>query len=274
MTKSMRMIEENVKLCDGVIYVLDARAPFACLNKNLIKIFGEKPVVFVLNKADLISAKQISEIKNNFAKEGIKIIPANGTLKKDVAAIYAETVSRFENKINKAAEKGIKTIIRMMVAGIPNTGKSTVINSLCGEKRAVTGDKAGVTRGKQWIRLKDIELLDTPGTMPPKFENQYYARHLAYIGSINDGILDMQSLCLDYLSEIKDRFPLELKEKYGVDPDGEPIEIFDAICKKRGFLFKGNEYDYERGARAVFDDFRKGRAGKICLETERCDEKD
>ena len=275
MTKSMRMIEENVKLCDGIVYVLDARAPFACVNKKLIKVFGGKPVVYVLNKSDLISSGHVSEIKSNFAKEGIKVIPANGTLKKDASRIYDEVVSRFSEKISKAKEKGINKTLRIMVAGVPNTGKSTVINSLCGEKRAVTGDKAGVTRGKQWIRLKDLELLDTPGTMPPKFDNQCYARHLAYIGSVNDAILDMQTLCLDYLGETAEKFPLEIKEKYGVDPNGvTPLEIFDLICRKRGFLFKGNEYDYERGARAVLDDFRKGRAGKICFETQRIYEDD
>ncbi|MBP5193283.1 MAG: ribosome biogenesis GTPase YlqF [Clostridia bacterium] len=270
MTKSMRMMEESVKLCDGIIYVVDARAPFACVNANLFKIFANKPVLIVVNKADLVAVADLDKIVANLGKEGYAAVCVNGTLQKEVAKIYSAVVGLLAEKISKNKEKGVNKPLRMMVAGIPNTGKSTVINSLCGEKRAITGNKAGVTRGKQWIRLKDIELLDTPGTMPPKFENQYYARHLGYIGSINDDILDLESLCLEFIGEMKEGYPNELKEKYGLsDISGEPLGIFEEICKKRGYLFKGGEYDYTRGARAVFDDFRKGRMGRICLETQR-----
>ncbi len=273
MTKSMRMMEENVKLCDGVIFILDARAPFACINNTLLGVFGDKPVLYILNKSDLVSKDQIFLIQKSFQAEYKSVIPVNGTLKKDVEKIYAESVKYFSERINRAKEKGVNKALRVMVAGVPNTGKSTIINSLCGEKRAITGDKAGVTRGKQWVRLKDIELLDTPGTMPPKFDNQYYAAHLAYIGSINDDILDLETLCLNFLEEMQKNFPNELQTKYGLTDFSEkiPLDIFDEICKKRGFLFRGGEFDYERGARAVLDDFRKGRIGKICLETERYD---
>ena len=273
MTKSMRMMEENVKLCDGVIFILDARAPFACINNTLLGVFGDKQVLYILNKSDLVSKDQIFLIQKSFQAEYKSVIPVNGTLKKDVEKIYAESVKYFSERINRAKEKGVNKALRVMVAGVPNTGKSTIINSLCGEKRAITGDKAGVTRGKQWVRLKDIELLDTPGTMPPKFDNQYYAAHLAYIGSINDDILDLETLCLNFLEEMQKNFPNELQTKYGLTDFSEkiPLDIFDEICKKRGFLFRGGEFDYERGARAVLDDFRKGRIGKICLETERYD---
>ena len=271
MTKSVRAIEESVKLCDGVIYICDARAPFACMNNMLSEIFGNKPVIYVLNKADLVSESHLSQVKNAFSREGKICVAANGTIKKDVNAIYDKLMSLFSERVNRARDKGVFKSVRAMVAGVPNTGKSTIINTLCGEKRAVTGDKAGVTRAKQWVKLKDIELLDTPGTMPPKFENQYYARHLAYIGSINDAILDAETLCLEFIAEMKEKFPDVLSEKYSLKDisDKEPLAVYDDICKTRGFLFKGGEYDYERGARAVLDDFRKGRIGKICLETER-----
>jgi len=125
-----------------------------------------------------------------------------------------------------------------MVCGIPNTGKSTVINSLAGKKQAMTGDKAGVTKGKQWIRLEGIELLDTPGTMPPSFENQIYAHHLAYIGAINDAILDMESLLLDFIEEITALYPSAIQERYGVTPAEKPIETYELICKSRGFILR------------------------------------
>ena len=275
MTKSMRMMEENVKLCDGIIYVLDSRAAFACINAKLLKIFEGKPVLFVLNKADLITAADAAKLVSQFKAEGYSAVAVNGTVKKDASLIYAETVKMLSEKIARNREKGVQKVLRVMVAGVPNTGKSTVINSLCGEKRAVTGDKAGVTRGKQWIKLRDIELLDTPGTMPPKFENQHYARHLAFIGSINDGILDVETLCFEFIKETAKTHPNQLMEKYSLTSveDKEPLEIFDEICKRRGFLLRGNEFDYERGGKAVIDDFRKGRIGKICLETERYYEK-
>mgnify|MGYP002801834758 FL=1 len=153
-----------------------------------------------------------------------------------------------------------------MVAGIPNTGKSTVINALAGGKRAVTGDKAGVTRGKQWIRCAGFELLDTPGTMPPSFENQTLAQHLAYIGSINDDILDFYGLSLELLRELAENYPALLRERYAIEEISSPAEMLGGICKRRGFVLRGGEYDLERGARALMDDFRKGRIGKITLE--------
>ncbi len=271
MTKSVRMMEENVKLCHGIIFVLDARAPFACVNEKLLTLFGSKPVLYALNKSDLIDKSAVSAIVASFKKEGKTVIPTNGTLKKDVNVLYGAVCEMLLPVIEKNREKGISKPLRVMVAGVPNTGKSTVINSLCGEKRAVTGDKAGVTRGKQWIKLKDIELLDTPGTMPPRFENQYYAKHLAYIGSINDAILDKESLCLELLGELKTVAEKDLREKYGLSDISKmaPLELYDAICRRRGFILRGNEPDYERGARAIIDDFRKGRIGKICLETQR-----
>lgn len=275
MTKSMRMMEENIALCDGIIFVLDARAAFSCLNEKLLKVFGSKPVVYALNKSDLISKECASLLVKNLQSEGKRVVSLNGTQKRDVANLYNAVTESLKERIESYKKKGIVRPLRVMVAGVPNTGKSTIINSFCGEKRAVTGDKAGVTRGKQWIRLKDIELLDTPGTMPPKFENQYYAKHLAYIGSINDAILDKDGLCLELISELSLKYPDCLCKKYGIENIGEfqPLEIFEIICKKRGFIMRGNEFDYERGAIAILDDFRKGRIGKICFETEKYNEK-
>ena len=159
--------------------------------------------------------------------------------------------------------------MRFMVAGLPNTGKSTIINTMSGAKKAETGNKAGVTRSNKWIRLGTFDLLDTPGTMPPNIENQTYARHLAFIGAMNDDILNTEDLALELIAELKTIAPAEMREKYKLETvDLPPLEIFDAICKKRGYLLRGGESDYERAAKAVIDDFRKGRIGKIALETE------
>ena len=153
-----------------------------------------------------------------------------------------------------------------MVAGVPNTVKSTLINLLAGSKRAQTGDKAGVTRGKQWIGCGSFELLDTPGTMPPAFENQTLALRLAYVGSINDDILDLDDVALALLEELFQKYPQRLAERYDIT-GGTPLEMLEAVCKKRGLLMRGGEYDYERGERAVIDDFRKGKLGRITLDS-------
>ncbi len=275
MTKSMRMMEENVKLVDAVVYVTDARAPFACINRDLIKVFANKPVLYLINKADLVEERDVSAIAENFKKENKRTLALNGTLAKDGKAVLREIRAMLNETIERYRAKGMNKCLRVMVAGVPNTGKSTVINSICGQKRAVTGDKAGVTRGKQWIRLGEIELLDTPGTMPPKFDSQYYARHLAYIGSINDDILDMEELIRDFFAEISVPYRANITEKYSADPAALSLsELIDAVCAKRGFVKKGGEYDYTRCSKAVFDDFRKGKLGKICLETENYNDKE
>lgn len=267
MTKALRMMEDNLKLVDGAVCVLDARAPFACFNKRLISVFNNKPVLYLINKTDLISAEDKSVIAENLKARGIKFLFTVGTEQRDMKAVYNVVTEMFSEKLQAKKERGVNKTLRFMVCGVPNTGKSTVINSLAGKKQAQTGDKAGVTKGKQWIRLNGLELLDTPGTMPPSFENQTYAHHLAYIGSINDDILDIESLCLDFIEELSAKNDLALSQRYGVDIKGEPLEIFDAICKSRGYFLRGGESDYTRCAKAVLDDFRKGRLGKICLET-------
>ena len=266
MTKAMRMIEENVKLVDAVIVILDARAPFACINEKLNDLFANKPVLYALNKSDLVEREDVKRITSEFVKNGRQVVGIIGTDKKSVNTLYDRIFQLLSEKIQKNKAKGVFKPMRVMVAGIPNTGKSTIINTICGAKKAVTGDKAGVTKGKQWIRLNEIELLDTPGTMPPSFENQALAVHLAYIGSINDDILDFSDLTLELLKELSVKYPQLLKTKYGIEECENPLDAFDQICKRRGFLLRGGEYDYERCAKAVIDDFRKGRIGKICLE--------
>ena len=267
MTAAMRMMEENLKAVDGVMIVLDARAPRASLNKKLDKLFINKKVLYVLNKTDLVSQSDVSRTVKEFAEEGKETVAVSAMDKRAVDLLYSRIFSLLAEKLERNKIKGIFKPIRIMVAGIPNTGKSTIINALCGGKKAVTGNKAGVTKGKQWVRIRELELLDTPGTMPPAFENQILAKHLAYIGSMNDANIDFNELAFEFLKEIKERYPELLKQKYGIENvDVETLELFNAVCVRRGFLRRGGEFDYERCATAIIDDFRKGRIGKIILD--------
>jgi ribosome biogenesis GTPase A len=264
MTKAMRMMEENVALCDGIIYVLDARCPAASFNKNLKKMFGAKPVLYVLNKSDLADERADAFVKliRESGSACIKLNGANSASRRDITAAMNKLVAE---KQSKNADKGYSKIMRFMVCGIPNTGKSTVINLLSGAKRAQVGDKAGVTRGKQWIRCEGFELLDTPGTTPPSFENQKLAARLAFVGSLNDDILDFDDIALALLEELQNKYPERLFERYEI-AGGTPLEMLEKVCARRGFILRGNEYDYERGERAVIDDFRKGKLGRITLD--------
>ena len=267
MTAAMRMMEENLKAVDGVLAVLDARAAKASVNSKLESLFKDKKVLYVLNKCDLISPEDARKTVKRLKEEGKAAVAVCATDKRTVDMLYDGIFGLLKEKTERYRAKGIARPLRVMVAGIPNTGKSTIINAIVGGKKAVTGDKAGVTRGKQWVRIKELELLDTPGTMPPAFENQTYARHLAYIGSMNDANLDIAELAFEFLSEIKETYPDALKRKYGLSDLTLPAnQLMDEICVRRGFLLKGGEFDYERCGKAVVDDFRKGRIGLIKLD--------
>lgn len=267
MTAAMRMMEENLKFVDGVIMILDARAPHASENKKLLGLFANKKVLYVLNKTDLADPIGVKKTIKDFEQEGKTAISITAMDKRATDLLYSKIFEMLREKLERNKLKGVFKPMRIMVAGIPNTGKSTIINSLCGGKKAITGNKAGVTRGKQWVRIRELELLDTPGTMPPSFENQTYAKHLAYIGSMNDANLDFADLAFELLKELKERYPDLLAKKYDIeDVNKETIELFDHICVRRGFLMRGGEFDYDRCATAIIDDFRKGRIGKIVLD--------
>ena len=267
MTKAMRMMEEQVKLVDGVLFVLDARAPLATRNPNLESLLGGKPVLYLLNKADLADEEKTAAFCARMDRAGEANVRCCATTSAAARQISGRIPSLLREKLARDAAKGITRPPRLMVVGIPNTGKSTVINALSGAKRAVTGDKAGVTRGKQWIRCAGFELLDTPGTMPPSLADQRHARRLAYLGSVNDDILDREEVALALLEELWEKYPAALAERYGIS-GGTPLGMYEALCKRRGFVLRGNDYDYSRGAAALLDDLRKGRLGRICLDGE------
>lgn len=267
MAKSMRLIEENLKLVDAVLYVLDARAAFSCLNPLFDKLLQgrNKKALYILNKCDLADPEVNPLLLEHFAKKGAAML-ATGTDKANVRGVLERLEELLTEKIEKNKKKGITLPVRAMVIGIPNSGKSTIINTLCGNKKASTGNRPGVTRGKQWVKISDgVELLDTPGTLWNAFEDQQAARHLAYIGSIDDDVTDREQLCAFLLEELKELYPKQLEAKYGADLTLSPYEILYQISKKKGCL-KGGEVDTFRGARAILDDFRKARIGRITLE--------
>lgn len=267
MTKSMRMMEENIKLVDAVVYVLDARAPQSCLNPNFNKFIANLPVVFVLNKVDLADDTAVLAWKKVLTKPNREVVAVNSTASKNSAVVISAIKRLCANKIEKFKSKGVRATVRVMIMGVPNTGKSTLTNNLCGKAKAITGNRAGVTRGKQWVKVSDtVEVLDTPGTLYPKIDDERIGLHLAYIASIKDEVVDTFELACNFVKEIKENFNDLFVKRYGVDYDGEPAEIIERIGRKRGFVQRGNVVDVERAADAILDDFRKGRMGKITLE--------
>ena len=246
MTKALRMMEENIRLVDGVLFVVDARAPFACFNMKLEKLFNNKPVLYLVNKSDLISEAAKRSISERFKERSFDHLFTVATDFKDGKSIYNAVIALFSEKIKAKKEKGITKTVRLMVCGVPNTGKSAVINCLAKKRQAQTGDKAGVTRGKQWVRLKDLELLDTPGTMPPAFDDQKSALRLAYIGSMNDANIDFNDLAFELLKELGLKYPELLKARYGIENYENPLDMMNAICVRRGFLppYVSNLYYY------------------------------
>lgn len=264
MAKAMRVMEENLTLCDAVLYVLDARAPASSFNPRLREIAGAKPVLYLFNKADMADYKS-EELLAAVKESGKTAIKLSATAVQQGRVLQGAMTELMREKIDRNREKGVIKPIRFLVAGVPNTGKSTVINLLAGGKKAVTGDKAGVTKQKQWVRCGAFELLDTPGTMPPYFENQTLARRLAYIGSINDDILEFDEIALCLLEEMALKYPDRLLERYRIE-GGEPLEMLNKVCSRMGFVLRGNDFDYERGERALIYDLRKGRLGKVCFD--------
>lgn len=262
MAAAKRMMEENLKLIDVIIELRDARIPYSSGNPDIEKF--NKPRIIVLSKADLADKNKTKKWTEYFKANGISAVAVNSRNRQSEVCALIEMACR--EKTEYFASKGIHRNIRGLVAGIPNSGKSTLINSLCGAQRAKTGDKPGITRGKQWIKAGNIDLLDSPGILWPRLENQTSARYLAYTGALNDEILDLDELALDFIKVINQKYPKALENRYGIVSSGEAIEDYEAICRKRGFLIRGGECDYSRLATVLLDEFRSGKLGNITLE--------
>ncbi len=269
MTKALRMLESELKAVDIIIYVLDARAPFACLSPSFDNLIAKRPVVFVLNKSDMIEKSDLVKIIKHFENQGKIVVSSNSVQKNDKDAVLS-AVERISQPIRERYKlKGVEKTIRAMVVGVPNSGKSTLINSLIKTKKVVTGNKPGVTRGKQWVQVAShLELLDSPGVTYPDFSDEDKSLKLAILGSIKEDILDLGELGYEFVYLLQQNYAQNLSDRYGIDIEGlSTLEILEAIGKSRGVQQLRGEVDYDRIAKLLLTDFRKGYLGKICLES-------
>ena len=268
MTKARRMMQENIKLIDLVIELVDARIPISSRNPDIDELGKGKSRIILLNKSDLADPVWNKKWVEYFAAKGMGVLEINSRTGMGIKSIQGLVQEVCKEKIERGRKRGIvNRPVRAMVVGIPNVGKSTFINSFAGKACAKTGNKPGVTKGKQWIRLnKNVELLDTPGILWPKFEDQQVGLHLAMIGSINDEILNVEELALSVIDYLTAEYPGTLEKRFGFEGVTDRVEILGEIARVRGCLKKGNELDYEKAARLLMDDFRSGKLGRITLE--------
>ncbi len=268
MTKAKRMMQENIKLIDLVIELVDARAPLSSKNPDIDELGKNKFRLILLNKADLASEKGNAMWTKYFEEQGYFVVKINSRSGAGMKQISAAIMEACKEKIERDRKRGIlNRPIRAMVVGIPNVGKSTFINSFAGKAAAKTGNKPGVTKGAQWIRLnKQVELLDTPGILWPKFEDQAVGLKLAMLGSVNDEILNIDELCIELIKLLDEYFPEAITQRYQIEKQEEPVKVLEEIARVRACLLKGNELDISKAANILMDDFRSGRLGKLTLE--------
>ncbi len=268
MTKARRQMQEDMKLIDLVIELVDARIPLSSRNPDIDELGKQKARLILMNKADLASEEQTAAWAEYFRKKGWFVVKLDARSRTGMKTISSVIMEACREKTERDRKRGIKNRpIRAMVVGIPNVGKSTFINTYAGKACARTGNKPGVTKGKQWIKLnKNVELLDTPGILWPKFEDQQVGLLLALIGSIKDEILNIDELSLELIGILKENYPGVLAARYGVEEDRNPPKLLMQIAENRNCVKKGNEPDYSKAAALVIDEFRSGRLGNITLE--------
>ncbi|MBM7613638.1 ribosome biogenesis GTPase YlqF [Alkaliphilus hydrothermalis] len=270
MKKTRELLREQLKLVDVVFELLDARLPFSSKNPDIDNIIGGKPKVVILNKVDLADPDRTNKWIEYYKAQNITAIPINTIAGTGLRQVMAEGERAVKDKMEAWIKKGRKPrAVRIMMVGIPNVGKSSIINRLAGKKSAQTGDRPGVTKGKQWIRLRgNMELLDTPGILWPKFEDQEVAIKLAFTGAIRDEIMDVETLALRLIEYLVEHHPEKIKERYNLSGEaGTPLETMEEMAIKRGCIIKRGEVDYTRIANIVLDEFRAGKIGRITLES-------
>lgn len=267
MKKTKEIIINNLKLVDVVLEIIDSRIPISSRNPMIDEIVADKPRMIIMNKSDLSDPKENKKWVNKFREEGIPALLMNSKENVPVDKIYKEARTLLKDKFEKNEKKNIDNpMIRMMIVGVPNSGKSTFINKVSKKKGAKVGNRPGITQTKQWIKTgSNIQLLDTPGILWPKFEEKI-GLHLSFTNAIKDEVLNIEDLTLKFLEEMKENNPEALVERYGVDPALPALEIYEAIAKKRGAIISGGDFDYTRTANIILNDFRSGKLGKITLE--------
>lgn len=268
MTKAVRQMKEDIKLIDLVIELLDARIPLSSRNPDIDSLGQNKARLVLLNKADLADETQNNKWIEYFKEKGIVALKINSKNKQGIKEINNAVNVACKEKIERNKKRGIiNRPIRAMVVGIPNVGKSTFINAYAGRAAAKTGNKPGVTKGKQWIRLnKNLELLDTPGILWPKFDDQTIGLHLAFIGSINDNILDVSELAFQLIKLLNNVYPDAINNRYNIEGDEDPVQVMYQVAEVRGCKLKGNQPDLEKTSAIIIDDFRSGKLGRITLD--------
>lgn len=269
MNKTLKQMQADSRLCDCFVYILDARCPKSCINPEFVKIIKDKPIIYVLNKADLVANADIERFKQHFISQGSECVSLNATVSGNAKIIINAIKKVFKTKLEQNKARGVNFITRAMVLGVPNSGKSTIVNNLCGQGRATTGNKAGVTRSKQWIKVDaNIEFMDTPGVLLPNFDDENYAYNLAFVGSVRDDVLNIVDVASKLVGRLMQIDTNILQTKYGVDVSNytHDVELMERVGKKRGCMIKGGEIDLERTAKILLTDFRAGKLGKICLE--------
>lgn len=268
MTKAKRMMQEDIKLIDLIIELVDARIPLSSRNPEIDQLGQNKARLILLNKSDLADERYNEAWTAYFQKKGFLVAKINAKNKGSLKSLQGIILEACKEKLERDKRRGIKNRpIRAMVVGIPNVGKSTFINSFAGRACAKTGNRPGVTKGKQWIRLnKSVELLDTPGILWPKFEDQTVGLRLAMIGSIKDDILNVEELALEVLKSLHTHYHGAVASRYGIEEDEDAVEVMGRIARARMCLLKGMELDYLKTANIILEEFRNGKLGRFTME--------
>ena len=270
MTKARRMIEENLPLIDCICEILDARIPFSSANPDIAELSEGRPRIVILNRCDLADPEITKRWAKHFENEGATVLQTDAKSGKGVNSFIPEVRNVLKDKIESYEQKGqVGRALRIMILGIPNVGKSTFINKVAGRKAAIAGDKPGVTRGKQWISLgQGIDLLDTPGILWPKFESQEVGEMLAITNAIKTDVFDVEALAANFMLRLRKMYPEAIKERYKFepDPDANGYELLEAAAAKRGMLISKGEYDIDRMAHTLLNEYHDGKLGRISLE--------
>ncbi len=270
MTKTRRQMEADLKLVDAVCEIVDARIPISSRNPDIDSICGNKPRMVILNRLDLADPDATARWAAYFKKKGITAVATDCKSRRGIADFTPAVRQVLHEKIERNAARGMTKALRIMIVGIPNVGKSTLINQISGRKGAKAENRPGVTRGKQWVTVdKDLLLLDTPGILWPKFEDPNVGMMLAYTGAVKEDVIDIEELSCRLMQLLWERYPDKVKERYGIDcePDTPGWELLEAAGKKRGYLLARGEINTERMAKVLLDEFRAGKLGRFTLET-------